>query len=684
MTTATQDWTASHELVARRVAEADPLLSSEAIRAALGVLGYPAALRNLARALAPGPGALLAGAPPVVGRLVVELRARGSSLAEPACVSCGRTDRPLTASSEGGVCPRCRRRQTATACTRCGITKPVVARDRAGGALCAVCAPRPRRLCSVCGRVRVIARRARGGDGDICDVCFREPVATCRVCGHDKPCHFVAEGRPICLSCSPRRELACSHCGRVAPPSVQWSEGPVCEACYRAALSRRGTCADCHIERRLVSPPGPFARLCADCAGVEGHATCRSCGAEERPYSKGCCARCILAERARMLTGGEDGPLQVVFEAIAAARNTYSALNWLRSAKSAAILADMASGNLPLSHECLDGRDDVLAAEFLRHLLVANGVLPDRDDALVRLETWASSRIGAVACPDHRRLLRSYATWRVLRRARLRATVVSRPRTPTAHSRNNLIAAIAFLSFMDGRDRAFTDCTQADVDAWLAGGGPSAHEVGDFIDWAADRRLIGRFVVTGPVRQHATALDDDTRWSIVDRLLHDESLDLGDRVAGSLVLLYGQQLSRIVSVKREQVRSDNGDARLQLGRTEIQVPEPLGELLLRLAACGRPNSGLGSPADGPWLFTGLHPGRPLSASHLGERLRRLGIKTIKGRRGAMMHLAAQLPAAVLADLLNLHPTTACRWVGEAAGDWNRYAAKVARRGDRGL
>ncbi len=49
-----------------------------------------------------------------------------------------------------------------------------------------------------------------------------------------------------------------------------------------------------------------------------------------------------------------------------------------------------------------------------------------------------------------------------------------------------------------------------------------------------------------------------------------------------------------------------------------------------------------------------------------------------------MHLAAQLPAAVLADLLNLHPTTACRWVGEAAGDWNRYAAEVARRGDRGL
>ena len=37
----------------------------------------------------------------------------------------------------------------------------------------------------------------------------------------------------------------------------------------------------------------------------------------------------------------------------------------------------------------------------------------------------------AVACPDQRRLLRSYGTWRVLRRARLRATTAPRPRTPT-------------------------------------------------------------------------------------------------------------------------------------------------------------------------------------------------------------------------------------------------------------
>lgn len=166
------------------------------------------------------------------------------------------------------------------------------------------------------------------------------------------------------------------------------------------------------------------------------------------------------------------------------------------------------------------------------------------------------------------------------------------------------------------------------------GHGPSAHEVSDFIDWAADRRLVERLVVTGPARRQATPLDDDTRWSIVDQLLHDESLDLGDRVAGCLVLLYGQQLSRIVSLRREQLSSDDSGVHLHLGRIAIQVTEPLGELLTRLAVCGRANRGLGSPADTPWLFTGLQPGRPLSASHLGQRLRALGIGTIKGRRSA--------------------------------------------------
>ena len=51
---------------------------------------------------------------------------------------------------------------------------------------------------------------------------------------------------------------------------------------------------------------------------------------------------------------------------------------------------------------------------------------------------------------------------------------------------------------------------------------------------------------------------------------------------------------------------------------------------------------------------------------------------------ALLHLASNLPAAVLARALNLTPLTAVRWVRAAGGDWNRYAAELLHAGDRGL
>jgi hypothetical protein len=47
----------------------------------------------------------------------------------------------------------------------------------------------------------------------------------------------------------------------------------------------------------------------------------------------------------------------------------------------------------------------------------------------------------------------------------------------------------------------------------------------------------------------------------------------------------------------------------------------------------------------------------------------------------LTHLAAHLPAAVLADLLNLTPDTAVRWIREVGADWTRYAAELVQDDD---
>ena len=671
--------------VAHQVAAADPALDRDLIAQAIeAVVTTPAALRELFAALAGGPDALIAGAPAVVGRLVAELVARGSRLGLPACSICASSARPLIRSGAVGVCPRCRSHQLAAACAGCGQVRRVYGRDAEGRSMCWACAKRPERVCGVCGRLRPMAERGRDGHPDVCNDCYRRPIATCQRCGHRRRCNFVAAGHAICGPCSPRALSTCAHCGATRPPSVRWSEGPVCEACYRAALSRRGSCASCGEQRRLVSPPGPAATTCCDCAGVAPLATCRDCGTEERLHDRGRCARCALAARATVLladASGEVVPALIpVHESIAAARQPYSALNWLRTGAGAGILAELAGGDLALTHEALDAHPRRGAAEYLRQMLVANGALAARHEELARMQRWVEAVLAGIDQPEDRRLVQAYATWAVLSRLRRRAQAGGVVRT--RHAKIRITAAVRLLAWLRSRDTSLADLAQPDVDVWLADDSPSSYDVRDFLGWAADRKLVVRLEVPTLPTLAGSTLDDELRWSIVERLLHDDTVDLTDRVAGCLVLLYAQQLSRIVTITVDQVIHREGEVHLSLGMQEVVVPEPLGALIGELIANGRRYVGVGSPANTTWLFPGLFPGRHLSPARLGERLGKLGIDARAGRRSALMHLAARLPAAVLAEVLNLTPGTAVDWVRAAGGDWSSYAAQVARGLDR--
>ncbi len=53
-----------------------------------------------------------------------------------------------------------------------------------------------------------------------------------------------------------------------------------------------------------------------------------------------------------------------------------------------------------------------------------------------------------------------------------------------------------------------------------------------------------------------------------------------------------------------------------------------------------------------------------------------------GRRRALVHLAGQLPAAVVADLVGIHATTVVHWSRAAGADWTTYAAELVRDRDR--
>ena len=137
-------------------------------------------------------------------------------------------------------------------------------------------------------------------------------------------------------------------------------------------------------------------------------------------------------------------------------------------------------------------------------------------------------------------------------------------------------------------------------------------------------------------------------------------------------------MSRIAVITTSQITRRDDSVLIQLGRHDVPVPGPLAAATFKLINDGRSHRGVGSPPATSWLFPGHQPGRPITPARLGERLRAIGIYAQAARRAALLDLAAQLPAAVLADLLGLHENTAAKWMHQAGGDWSRYAAELAR------
>jgi hypothetical protein len=199
--------------------------------------------------------------------------------------------------------------------------------------------------------------------------------------------------------------------------------------------------------------------------------------------------------------------------------------------------------------------------------------------------------------------------------------------------------------------------------------------IGPFLRWAARGGHILK-LDCGPRARgpQVAAIDDSERVTLTARLLHDDSLDLRDRVAGCLVLIYAQPASRIVTLTIDDVtHTTERNVRLRLGRVPVELPEPLSDLVARLAA--DPPQPLSTATTGVargWLFASKRIGQPMTSDHLMRRLRRIGVRPLAGRTGAILNLAGTLPPSILAELLGITESTASDWHQLAGGEWAHY------------
>lgn len=568
-------------------------------------------------------------------------------------------------------------------CSRCDR---VVRLDRTldGRWVCRKCVAQSRaEQCSRCGAHRQPATRDEHGQPLCCNCLIADPanLEVCSQCGNNRPVATRTDAGPLCQRCHSFPMLPCTICGRTAPGAISRLTGlPRCRACNQ----RTARCSHCNRTRGIHS--GTLLEpVCGPCTGpaFDGWTPCPGCGSAERLSARGLCSRCLLRQHLTELLADADGTirpeLQLLHDTIADVERPTAARQWLSNNVVATVLSEVGSGQRPLTHQSLDDLPASQTLEHLRSILVTAGTLPERDEHMARLQRLVSDLIGAHADPEGQKLLNRYAIWHLMRRLRRRTAGKDITQEQLETVRQRVRGASGFLTWLAQHDLTLASCRQPDLECWLTSDDASLREqTGSFIRWARAHNVARdlSFPATrwaGPAR----ALDHENRWGTTRKLLHDDTINTEDRLAGLLVLLYAQTPATISRLTIDNIQQTDNDVHIRFGQTPISLPGPVAKLAHAHIATRAGRSIL--QPESPWLFPGHRPGRPITASALRERLHKLGIRPGQVRSTALFQLATELPAAILARTLGIHIDVAVTWQRAAAGDWNTYAADISRR-----
>jgi len=455
---------------------------------------------------------------------------------------------------------------------------------------------------------------------------------------------------------------------------------PQCSGCRDKELESKGSCSRCGQVRRLTRITG-LAGLCEPCAGIKSEHVCHSCGAEDRIYKDGLCASCTVRdtlrphiERATPELAAKLGPY---LDSLIQTSHAWSTMTWVNRSPAYGVLLDILAGRRPLEHEALDTAPGGRAVNHLRAALVAHRALPPRNEPLFRFARWLEKQTENMPQTSDRQHLKSWAHWHILNNLNYRARqdkLTSRS-VPTA--RGQVLQSIAFIEWLHGRGLELASCEQHDIDEFYAIGNTTRIQVSSFLTWSANNKLTGK--ITLPKRDRSPihkCLSDDERRAFIDRLVNDSSLDIRDRVAGLLVLVYGQPLTRIARLRLNDVSISEQGVLLSVGDAPLAMIEPVASLLAQIVR--KPGGGAVTAAKAThWLFPGSLVGQHIEGEHLRRRLRRLGIPSSQSRASALLALAQEVPAPILAETLGLSANTASEWAQAAGSDYARYAASRA-------
>jgi len=473
------------------------------------------------------------------------------------------------------------------------------------------------------------------------------------------------------------RYATCARCHRRdCQVAKVMPDGPLCKACYSEAIRHRGSCGACGGERLLPGIDGRGGRLCCRCAGIDENYTCSRCGTEWA-LRRGICEWCHLGD---VLVDLMDGPVDLSAlraQLLSPARPDHLVI-WLYDAAPRELLQGLSTGEIPLTHEGLDRFVHRVAADHLRGLLIAAGLLASRDECLAHFDRWVTERLGHFAPEDEDlRLLRQFATWKLRQQL-----VTSSKKQPLRDEQVNnatqsLRVASSLLAWLGERGRDLATCTQADLDQWFATPPATRAHATAFVRWAVTTGRAPKLSVPKRRHQAAPVLDDKERLDILGQLLSPETGALEHRVAAMLLVLFGQPFTKIASLSVDDVMTDADTIGVRLGRGVCPIPQPYADMVAQLLE-RRPNLNTATNPTSPWLFPGRRAGSHLRPATLRSRAMGMGINLLAARNAALRTLVMSCPPSVVADTLGYGYQAIDRHALRAGSPYSSYAAQRAQ------
>lgn len=480
----------------------------------------------------------------------------------------------------------------------------------------------------------------------------------------------------------PRSEgkYQCGRCGRMAAKiRVHWPDGPVCGICFTTALRTRGSCPECAQDRLLPGRNTAGTSICRDCAGITTNMTCDGCGTETERFRAGLCIRCVLRTDLNTLlrpTAPPDLSLKRLISILAEAQRPESIYTWTRGTHAKDLLTGLGTRDIAISHAALDALPQSRAVEYLRELLVHHGMLPYRDRQLAAFERWLDDRLQALAeTPSIHKPVERFARWHHLPRLRAMTDPGKNLNIAVRSAKQEITETGKFLAWLHAdHELSVQDLKQAHLDEYWAAGPTTRHAIRTFVIWLIKNKEIPKLEVPHRPARNKPLITQARRIELIRTCLESADKPAAPRVAGLILLLYAQPISKIAGLTLADLEARPDGLYLRLGNIPVLVPSQLAGLFWQYLN-SRPNQQTGN-SNSKWLFPGIMPGQHMHADALMGQLRSLGINLGGARNTALRDLVQELQPTLVANALGYSHQVVHKHSADAAIPMAGYAGRT--------